>query len=258
MMRFLGLDFGWRSGPSGLACLVWENPCLSLIALDRLTGLDEILAWVDDWLPPGEMGGIAVDAPTRIANATGTRPPDRQTHQLFGKYHAGCYPANLGRPFAPRTLALAAALEARGCRHGYQIQAQRGDRYQIEVFPHPALVNLFGLDRILKYKKGPLADRRGELRRLISLLQGLGDRPPALLIPSDQWQIWEQQAIQSNGPQLKDLEDRLDALVCAYIAAHWWWWGQERNLVLGDPGDHYAGGYIIVPAPWENGGSMAQ
>jgi predicted RNase H-like nuclease len=33
---------------------------------------------------------------------------------------------------------------------------------------------------------------------------------------------------------LKALEDQLDALLCAYIGAHWWYWGIERNLVLGD------------------------
>jgi predicted RNase H-like nuclease len=42
---------------------------------------------------------------------------------------------------------------------------------------------------------------------------------------------------------LKALEDKLDALLCAYIGAHWWYWGRERNLVLGDR----TTGYIVIP-----------
>jgi hypothetical protein len=42
---------------------------------------------------------------------------------------------------------------------------------------------------------------------------------------------------------LKALEDQLDALLCAYIGAHWWYWGRERNLVLGDR----TTGYIVIP-----------
>jgi predicted RNase H-like nuclease len=40
---------------------------------------------------------------------------------------------------------------------------------------------------------------------------------------------------------IKALEDQLDALLCAYIGAHWWYWGIERNLVLGDR----TTGYIV-------------
>jgi predicted RNase H-like nuclease len=43
---------------------------------------------------------------------------------------------------------------------------------------------------------------------------------------------------------LKAVEDQLDSLICAYVAAHWWYWGLERNWVLGDT----TTGYIVVPA----------
>ncbi|MCY7392409.1 MAG: hypothetical protein LH647_13285, partial [Leptolyngbyaceae cyanobacterium CAN_BIN12] len=45
--------------------------------------------------------------------------------------------------------------------------------------------------------------------------------------------------------ELKAVEDQLDSLICAYIAAHWWHWGTERNVVLGDRAE----GYIVVPIP---------
>jgi predicted RNase H-like nuclease len=45
------------------------------------------------------------------------------------------------------------------------------------------------------------------------------------------------------GTPLKALEDQLDSLICAYVAAHWWYWGAERNMSLGNLTE----GYIIVP-----------
>jgi predicted RNase H-like nuclease len=234
--RFLGIDFGWRSQPSGLCCLELQGNDLHLIALDRLGEPVAILAWVDQWATSTTV--VAVDAPTIIPNPTGARLPDRLTHQLFGKYDAGCYPANLGRPFADRTVALGKALTDRGFCHAPTILPRKVGRYQIEVFPHPAIVHLFGLDRILKYKKGKLTDRSRELNRLKNYIETVLSAivPPLKLshpLPE----------IPTNGKQLKEMEDQLDSLICAYVGAYWWYWGAEKNLTLGDE----TNGYIIVP-----------
>jgi len=45
------------------------------------------------------------------------------------------------------------------------------------------------------------------------------------------------------GAELKAAEDKLDSLICAYVAAYWWYWGEQRNLVLGDR----TTGYIVIP-----------
>ncbi len=37
--------------------------------------------------------------------------------------------------------------------------------------------------------------------------------------------------------------DQLDAVLCAYLAAHWWCWGRTRNDVLGDAKT----GHVIIP-----------
>ncbi|MDX2097288.1 MAG: DUF429 domain-containing protein [Leptolyngbyaceae cyanobacterium bins.59] len=235
-MKFLGIDLGWSSGSSGVCCLGWQQGKLTLLSLDRLTDLAAILAWVDAWIPSDEFGMIAVDAPTLIPNQTGMRLPDRLAHHHFGRYHAGCYPANLNRPFAARTVGFGLSLEARGFHHAPTIVPQQPGRYQIEVFPHPAIVQLFGLSQILKYKKGKLGDRRLELARLRQYIREklpLTEPPLTVELPS----------IPQKGTDLKAVEDQLDSLMCAYIAAHWWYWGTERTLVLGDR----AAGYIVVP-----------
>ncbi|NJP08524.1 MAG: DUF429 domain-containing protein [Leptolyngbyaceae cyanobacterium RU_5_1] len=240
-MKFLGIDLGWSSGASGLCCLGWQAGRLELLDLQRQESVSDILAWVDSWLAPDESGGIAVDAPTLIPNATGMRLPDRLTHKYFGRYHAGCYPANLGSAFAARTVAFGLSLEARGFQHAPIIEPKQPSRFQIEAFPHPAIVHLFELPQILKYKKGRLAQRQAELARLRQYIcEHLPQLEPSLDVAQGKIRVPE---IPLTGTALKAVEDQLDSIICAYIAAHWWYWGLERNLVLGDR----AQGYIVVP-----------
>ncbi|MEH1770130.1 DUF429 domain-containing protein [Nostoc sp.] len=250
-MKFIGIDLGWRSQPSGLCSLEWIDGQLQLLDLDRKDAIADVLTWIDRTIKPDEPAIIAVDAPTLIPNATGSRLPDKLSHKYFGKYHAGCYPANQNLPFADRTINFGLELESRGYLHAPTIEPQKLGRYQIEVFPHPAIVNLFNLERILKYKKGRLSDRRLEL---IKLQNYLFDILPSLSPPLCSLRLCgslRQAAgastfpseIPTTGAGLKAVEDQLDSLICAYIAAYWWYWGEQRNLVLGDR----TTGYIVIP-----------
>ena len=240
-----------------MCCLNWQNNQLELIECDRQQTLNDILTWLDTQISPTEPAIIAVDAPTIIANLTGMREADKLTHKHFGRYHAGCYPANLSRPFAQKTVEFGLCLEARGFVHAPIIEAQKLGRYQIEVYPHPATINLFKLDRIIKYKKGKLAERQLELMKLcqyiinilpnlepsLNLSFGTGKMPVSCgtgILPVSGSTLPE---IPTSVATLKALEDQLDALLCAYIGAHWWYWGRERNMVLGDR----TTGYIVIP-----------
>lgn len=234
-MKCLGIDLAWSSNPSGLCCLEFVNGELVLRDLRRETAIADIFAWVDRFCP--DAGIVAVDAPTLIPNQTGSRVPDRLAHKYFGRFHAGCYPANLSLPFADRTLGVGLSLEARGFEHAPTIEPHQPGRYQIEVFPHPAMIHLFGLDQILKYKKGAIAQRKLELEKLRQhILEKLPKLEPRLKIET-------LPEIPTKGTELKALEDQLDSLICAYVAAYWWYWGTEKNLVLGDR----ESGYIVVP-----------
>jgi predicted RNase H-like nuclease len=241
-MKFIGIDLGWRSQPSGLCSLEWIDGQLQLLDLDHKEAIADILTWIDQSVQPDKPAIIAVDAPTLIPNATGSRLPDKLSHKYFGKYHAGCYPANQNLPFADRTINFGLELESRGFAHAPTIEPQKLSRYQIEVFPHPAIVNLFNLERILKYKKGRLSERRLEL---IKLQNYLLDILPSLSPPLRSLRLCGSFPLEipTTGTALKATEDQLDSLVCAYVAAYWWYWGEERNLVLGDR----TTGYIIIP-----------
>ncbi|MBE7384040.1 MAG: DUF429 domain-containing protein [Leptolyngbya sp. SIO1E4] len=241
-MRFLGIDLGWQSGGSGLCCLEATSMGLKLVSLGHCDSREAVLAWVEAQVAADAPALIAVDAPTLIPNATGMRLCDRLAHRYFGKYDAGCYPANQGRPFAAALIQFGLALEARGFHHAPTLAPRTPGRYQIELFPHPATIHFFKLDRILKYKKGRLADRRRELEKLrqyqLATFPQLAPQLP--LCEADL------PTLPTTGKALKVVEDQLDSLTCAYAGAHWWWWGLARNWVLGDRDT----GYIVVPAPY--------
>ncbi|NEQ38441.1 MAG: DUF429 domain-containing protein [Okeania sp. SIO3I5] len=239
-MKFIGIDLGWRSGKSGLCCLEYSDKKLKILDLDCILEIEYILNWIDNLTPLSTPALIAVDAPTIIPNQTGTRLPDKLTHKYFGRYHAGCYPANLNRPFADRTVKFGISLETREFIHAPTIETQKLGRFQIEVFPHPAIVNLLQLEKILKYKKGRLADRKSELLKLHQyIINILPTLEPALVISEN---FIDMEKINSMAT-LKTTEDKLDSLICAYIGAYWWYWGETKNLVLGDQ----TTGYIVIP-----------
>lgn len=242
-MKFIGVDLGWKSQPSGLCCLELVDGKLEILDLDRQDAIAHIFTWIDTWVQPNAPALVAVDAPTLIPNPTGSRLPDKLTHKYFGKYHAGCYPANQGLPFADRTINFGLELESRGFVHAATIEPQKLGRYQIEVFPHPAIVHLFNLDRILKYKKGRISERRLELIKLYQyIVDILPTFEPALSVKK-----LSLSEIPYTGTELKAAEDKLDSLICAYVAAYWWYWGEQRNLVLGDR----TTGYIVIPKSGE-------
>jgi len=112
-------------------------------------------------------------------------------------------------------------------------------RFQIEVHPHAAAVTLFGLSCIVKYKRGARNERARELGRLRQLMvRCLAKGNPAVRLQLPK--------VPRTG-NIKPAEDVIDAVLCAYVAAHWWRWAAKRNLVYGTT----ESGYIIVPDAME-------
>jgi predicted RNase H-like nuclease len=234
MTVFVGVDLGWYGKPTGLAAIHDARPTLEQHAVERLERVTEILKWISRQVG-GEDAVIGVDAPLVIPNASGIRAAERQLNAEYRRYDAGCHPANLSRPFAPHVLAFSRALGELGFLHGADILPRQPGRFQIEVHPHSATVALFGLPQIVKYKRGTRDERARGLRRLRRLMV---ERLPELDPPF----VPDLPQVPRSG-KLKPVEDRIDAVLCAYIAAHWWYWGRERNVVYGSNRE----GYIVVP-----------
>jgi predicted RNase H-like nuclease len=99
------------------------------------------------------------------------------------------------------------------------------------------MVRWFNLNRIIKYKKGPVTNRRREFGRYQRCLaKCLKDRFRRL-------DVGLNAATLLRARWSKPVEDRLDALFCALIGYHHWMHGGKRSEVIGD----LETGFILLP-----------
>jgi predicted RNase H-like nuclease len=232
-MWFVGVDLAWQNAPSGVALLELAGRRLQLRDLARIDTHAGVLDWIGASIG-SDPCYAAVDAPVLVHNRQGMREADRLTHRLYGHQNAGAYPIHLGLPFVPKLLEFAESMGRSGFQRSLPAAAREDSRRVFEVFPHASSVRLFGLPKILPYKKGPLAGRRAALAAFRQLLATqLGRREPELRPKS-------LPEIPTSAKNLKAVEDQLDALLCAYTAAHFWYWGLAKNNILG--------GALVVPS----------
>ena len=248
-MLLIGLDLAWGEKNSDGLCFIRYDVAqrrARLLGYDYPHGDLALVAAITGHLRADEPAFAAIDAPIVCPNLTGTRPVDRLTHTLFHREHAACHPANLTKcPRPPRVLArLAADL---GFAPGWGLPPiknrkpkieNQSPRLAAEVYPHPAMVRLFRLPRIIKYKKGPVAARRLEFRRLQRLIAALlAAEFPFLALDADTPALLA-------APWTKPVEDRTDALFCALLALWHVHHAGTRSEVIGD----LATGFILLPA----------
>jgi predicted RNase H-like nuclease len=230
---FIGVDMAWgEKNPDGLCCLIYDGNFLDVYDITLARGDSELLGKISEWIELAGSGVIAVDAPLIIKNRRGMRPVDRLTHELYRKQHAGCHPAYLDK--IQRPVRFSEKLAALGIPTTPAIQ-QAGFS-AIEVYPHISMLHAFGLGRILKYKKGSVAQRGAEFKKYQKLLKR------SLVNFFEKVRIGEcLEIFLSFEPWSKSLEDQTDGLFCALIGWHHWFWRGTRSEVLGD--DEY--GFIV-------------
>ena len=232
--RIVGIDLAWGDKKAdGVCVLLARNRTARVLEYAYPQGDAELLDFLRPRMKPEERLLITIDAPILCPNRTGTRPVDRLTHTLFHREHAACHPANSTK--CPRPPRIRRALERMGIRTGWDIVVE--PRVAAEVYPHPAMVRLFRLERIVKYKRGRVQEKRGEFRRLQELMR-------ALLRETMPWV--------KPGAETEDLlaaawtkrtEDLTDALFCALIGAWHWRHGGRRSEVIGNRRT----GFILLP-----------
>jgi predicted RNase H-like nuclease len=162
---------------------------------------------------------VAIDMPLALTPIVGRRASDLAISRAFGAAKAATHSPGELRPGR-----LADKLREDFEKAGFPLCTAQGLRSPgaMEVYPHAALLALSGDKLRLTYKAGKtttywrgvsLPDRRARLcevwRRIVGLLEaeisGIAD---ALPVPSPG----------TRGRALKDYEDRLDAVICAYVA----------------------------------------
>ncbi len=252
----IGLDLAWSPrNPSGIATVQvikdpWLGKWTGILTDCRILQTDtEILNYIQSRAGRDpEPCLIAVDAPLRVPNLTGQRKAEAELNRVFRAYEAGAHPANrrlLARDGQVRGEALVQALSNWGFQERAEIQQGSLTRQVTEVFPHSAMVSLFGLSRTLKYKARPKRtwqERQQAWHLYQHHLRSLTLADPAL---SGHEALLQVEVGSLKGRALKDYEDRVDALMCAYVALYGFRWGSERCHSFGNLQE----GHIFTPLP---------
>ncbi len=242
--RALGIDLAWGYlATTGVCALGLTSGEWRVVAHDsgRLSD-DQIAAWVATHASGCCI--LAIDAPLFVPNATGTRPCDREVARRYWSYKIGVHACNRTRFPRPRGELICQRLEA---EHGFHevLSGCEGSLLYFETYPHPAIVNLLRLDERVRYKKGPVALRQANLARLAADLgRVLPALDPPLLADSGLDDLLRPTRQGLRGRALKQAEDAIDALVCAYAAAYWIAHGRDGSEVVGRPGE----GMMIFPS----------
>ena len=208
-----------------------------MIGLEVVRSFD---ALKDQIILQPELQGIAVDASLIIRNQTGQRPCERLIGKTYGSRKASCHTSNLKLYPDPASVRLSLWLETVGFQH----LGPAPKKWQIECYPHPALVEIFDLPQRHLYKKGSVAQKRQGQIELAGYLASLRRSPVLPLEIPLSWRacLSEEHISGLRGAGVKQNEDCLDALVCLYIAGLYTL--KPHQKIFGDAQT----GYIYVPA----------
>jgi predicted RNase H-like nuclease len=236
-VQLVGVDLAWHSDKNNTALasgvLLDGVLCLQTIEVD-LFPIDRL---VEHLSALTDLSGVAIDASLIIPNQQGQRRCEKALSSVYGARGAACHASNTSLYPKADSVALSRQLVRQGFQHLGQ------EKWQIECYPHPAMIEIFQLGKRLAYKKGLVAHKRAGQKQLAGLIKRLAGSPVLQLeINPDLQQYFDfQQIDQLTGRSLKSNEDALDAVICLYIAALYAL--NTPGVVFGDTHD----GYIWVP-----------
>lgn len=243
---FIGLDLAWSNRNRTGGAVIQDG---RLVAATGVLDSDAaILRFVAAHLPANAAAVMAVDAPLCVPNASGKRRCEKELAREWQRYDAAPHSAN------QRIMASYGGVRGKGLvdqlAELYQfgqvlpLPRQGQGRYICEVYPHPAHVALFQLEKIFQYKRRSPKKRSREtsiagFTNYQTHMKDLAYYDPPL-IGLDH--LTSASVSDLHGQAWKLLEDQLDAVSCAYIAWYAWWHGPTRQLVYGSVDD----GHILT------------
>jgi predicted RNase H-like nuclease len=237
MVRILGIDLAWGyRNPDGVCSIEIKNGNAYVNEIGLVRGSAALKNWVQNYTKNSSVMAM-VDAPIICPNPSGSRPVDRLSHVKFGRFKAGCYPAN--QKLCPRPVEVGNMLRQLGFEISWEIATAKKKRLiASEVYPHIAIIRFFGLKERLRYKKGPV----GQRRKVFSHLQKL----VCSCLRSDVLDIKLTQKHQFifEKSWTKDIEDQMDALICGLVGYWHWIHNGQKTEILGDKKN----GFIVVPS----------
>lgn len=240
-MVLAGVDLAWHSekNPTAIAFGNLSKDVLTLSAVDlTVKGIDAVF----NKLNSVDLQGVSIDAPLIINNETGQRTCETEIGKVYGSRGASCHTSNTKLYPNAMSVNLSKRLLEKGFNHLSR------ERWQIECYPHPAIIEIFGLSERLQYKKGTVLERKSGQKKLAALLRSLSNsRVLKLSIPDNIKMFFDDHIESLRGQGLKSNEDGLDSVLCLYIAGLYamsFKGGCKRGRAFGDT----KSGYIWVPS----------
>lgn len=235
--RFLGLDMAWapRNSSGGAVMELTEDGDVKLVSTTSMRAHEDILGWVAR--NRGRSGCVlATNAPMIVENSNGRRPCDT----LLEKHFEAVDPYQVNTVNASQPRMMGRALH----RMGFDLHpGAEGDRL-VETYNQPTQILLFEVDRPVRLKVGPVGARKEAVDRFRDLLyEKLADASPRLLDSPALDALIDADLPSSNGSRVGELEERLEAVLCAYTAAYLYLRGPAACAMLGDLNE----GYLLIP-----------
>jgi predicted RNase H-like nuclease len=240
LLRLAGIDLAWKSETNPTAVAIGDlkdnRLCVERIE-PSLRGLNELEALFEG---DDRLVGVAIDGPLIISNEFHQRECERQLTRDYIQHKVGCHSTNLHRYPDAKSVKLSSYLVSKGFEHLGRVSE---GKFQVECYPHPAIIEIFDLPERLKYKKGTAMEKRfGQIQlceylrtleksRLVSL--SIGEKLADYLSPRHIHVL--------SGADLKTNEDVLDAVICLYVCALY---TKQVPCRLYGTREH---GYIYVP-----------
>jgi len=254
-VRFLGVDLAWKDGnSSGVALLGGQCFPLHLREIPHtLPRHGAVLNWIACHVAH-HRASVGIDAPL-LGLGRGRRGGDNEVSSAFGRFHASTHspPRYPGLKDFSHSLLADYALDSFG--PGWHPTSRRPAIR--EVYPNALQVLLFELDSppgltIAKYKRQRFSGKRAwveqGLRPFIErCAEAIGGRYVATRDPKWQTLLTERPRTSMSGAELKDIEDRWDAVLCALGAALEFFEPSSMRFYPDGP-TAWRRGYILAPA----------
>ncbi len=204
---YIGIDLAWgEKNPSGFCIAKKQKNKLKIVDAKLLYSIDEI---IDEILKHKDHKlYVGVDAPLVVPNESGNREIEKEFNKDFAAYKISMLPANkkLLTKYSPkiRSVVLFDKLSELGFKRDYS-----SDKVIYEVYTHSTIAMLWNDHKILPYKR-----KKG--RNTAFIKEQLHIYKKHLLKEFYTHEILKDDLINLRGKKLKDYEDLLDSLTCAY------------------------------------------
>ncbi len=217
-MKIVGIDLAWQSEKNTTALAIGElegnifQICEIYHSLSSLDAIKNIINCEHN------VQGVSIDAPLVINNHSGQRTCENELGKEYGGRKASCHTSNTKLYPNSRSVALSNYLLGKYFNH---LGKPNSEKWQIECYPHPALIEIFGLYERLSYKKGAVSERKqGQINYSNYIRELTNSKVLKLKIDTLAEQYLIEESIQANsGSKVKENEDALDSIMCAYIGA---------------------------------------